>query len=295
MFITTTSSSPAAPGFSAIAAGLLFIVTPARPPPRDPRRLVTTTDWMIVALLTMTMSIPPAGRGLHFFVPASGDGAQDSPGLVGFRCLILLSSSRSPVTFIEVFVLPRLADQQLYTVEDFLVLAPGGEVVGDSKPLPAGQSGVVPVGYLLGGFMLFGVVLYRTKPPRALGLLAARRRFRRPRSSSPSSPTPSTGSSAFPVGLALAGLGYSLWREQDAAHHSSPPRIHPRRARDPAGVEVTAARRRRGTADSAAASGLDLAAARGAGRAQPDPGAGRVPSDSPGSSRADREPLPPPP
>jgi len=41
---------------------------------------------------------------------------------------------------------------------------------------------------------------------------------------------------AFPVGLALAGLGYSLWREQRRSSHVSVSRV-PSARLDPAGVE----------------------------------------------------------
>ena len=93
---------------------------------------------------------------------------------------------------------------------------------------------VAAVGYLLGG-LLFGVVLYRARILArwaslllAVGSVATLL--------VPVLPHALDRLIAFPVGLALAGLGYSLWREQ-ARTTSRPRPAFMLRRRDPAGVE----------------------------------------------------------
>jgi hypothetical protein len=63
-------------------------------------------------------------------------------GLVGFvlfgSCFVLTIA----VTFVEVFVLPTIADQAPGYVDDFLMTFTGGAVIGDVGPLPGGRCGV---------------------------------------------------------------------------------------------------------------------------------------------------------
>ena len=56
MSITTTSLTSRGAGLSAVAAGLLFIVIQLVHPHED-AAAVTTTAWIVVALLTMAMSV----------------------------------------------------------------------------------------------------------------------------------------------------------------------------------------------------------------------------------------------
>jgi hypothetical protein len=113
-------------------------------------------------------------------------------------------------TFVEVFVLPPLADQAPQYVDDFLATFTGGAVTGDVGSLPV--AGLVSaVGYLL---LAVGSVATLLVPPLPHSLDRL----------------------AFPVGLALAGLGYSLWSEQRRSSQVSVSSV-PSARLDLAGVE----------------------------------------------------------
>ncbi len=228
MSITTTKLTRGA-GLSAVVAGLLFIVIQLVHPHEDVAA-VTTTAWIVVALLTMAMSVLLlVGLTGMYLRQVTETGL---PGLVGF---VLFGSTfvlTIAVTFVEVFVLPRLADQAPQYVDDFLATFTGGAVVGDVGALPL-ASLVAAVGYLLGG-LLFGLVLYRARILArwaslllAVGSVATLL--------VPVLPHALDRLIAFPVGVALAGLGYSLWRVQAITTPQSPASLHARR--DPAGVE----------------------------------------------------------
>jgi hypothetical protein len=228
MSITTTRLTRGA-GLSAVAAGLLFIVIQLVHPHEDVAA-VTTTAWIVVALLTMAMSVLLlVGLTGMYLRQVTETGL---PGLVGFLLFGSTFVLTIAVTFVEVFVLPRLADQAPQYVEDFLATFTGGAVVGDVGSLQL-ASLVAAVGYLLGG-LLFGVVLYRARILArwaslllVVGSVATLL--------VPVLPHALDRLIAFPVGLALAGLGYSLWREQDTTTQQSPLDLHAAR-RDPAGV-----------------------------------------------------------
>ena len=229
MSITTTRLTRGA-GLSAVAAGLLFITIQLVHPHEDVAA-VTTTAWIVVALLTMAMSVLLlVGLTGMYLRQVTETGL---PGLVGFLLFGSTFVLTIAVTFVEVFVLPQLADQAPQYVDDFLATFTGGAVVGDVGSLQL-ASLVAAVGYLLGG-LLFGLVLYRARILArwaalllAVGSVATLL--------VPVLPHALDRLIAFPVGLALVGLGYSLWREQARTTPSSPASIHPAR-RDRAGVE----------------------------------------------------------
>ena len=229
MSITTTSLTRGA-GLSAVVAGLLFIVIQLVHPHEDVAA-VTTTAWIVVALLTMAMSVLLlVGMTGMYLRQVTETGLT---GLVGFLLFGSTFVLTIAVTFVEVFVLPPLADQSPQYVEDFLATFTGGAVVGDVGSLPL-ASLVAAVGYLLGG-LLFGVVLHRARILArwaslllAVGSVATLL--------VPVLPHALDRLIAFPVGLALAGLGYSLWRDQASTTQQSPSRLDDAR-RDLAGVE----------------------------------------------------------
>ncbi len=229
MSITTTRLTRGA-GLSAVVAGLLFIVIQLVHPHEDVAA-VTTTAWIVVSLLTMTMAVLLLiGLTGMYLRQVKETGL---PGLVGFLLFGSTFVLTIAVTFVEVFVLPRLADQAPQYVDDFLATFTGGAVVGDVGSLPL-ASLVAAVGYLFGG-LLFGLVLYRARVLArwaslllAVGAVATLL--------VPVLPHALDRLLAFPVGLALAGLGYSLWREQGRTARQSTSSLHDAR-RDLAGVE----------------------------------------------------------
>ena len=229
MSITTTSLSRSA-GLSAVAAGLLFIVIQLVHPHEDVAA-VTTTAWIVVALLTMAMSVLLLiGITGMYLRQVTETGL---PGLVGFLLFGSTFVLTIAVTFVEVFVLPPLADQAPQYVEDFLATFTGGAVVGDVGPCswPAWSLRSATCSAVC----MFGLVLYRARILArwaslllAVGSVATLL--------VPVLPHALDRIIAFPVGLALAGLGYSLWREQDTTTQQSPSSRH-EADRKPAGVE----------------------------------------------------------
>jgi predicted aconitase with swiveling domain len=153
-------------------------------------------------------------------------------GLIGFllfgSCFVVIAT----FTFAEAVVLPQLADAAPQYVNDFLATVIGGDVTGDVGTLTA-ANGVAAVTYLLGS-LVFGVALFRAGIVArwaalllAIGALAA--------ASVPLLPHSLDRIAAFPVGLALVGLGYSLWRERRAT--ASEPVVSVRSSQlDPAGA-----------------------------------------------------------
>jgi hypothetical protein len=228
MTMTTTKLTRAA-GLSAVAAGLLFIVVQLIHPHEDVAS-VTTTAWSVTHVVTLTMSVLAligiCGMYLRQVTEAG------LLGLVGFLlfgfCFVLITA----VTFVEAFVLPPLADQAPQFVNDVLAVFVGGAVVGDVGALPAaGLASAVT--YLLGG-LLFGVALFRARILArwaalllAVGTVATLL--------VPVLPHALDRALAVPVGLALAGLGYSLVRERRTTSPQSVPSIRSAQF-DPAGV-----------------------------------------------------------
>jgi hypothetical protein len=207
MSITTTTLTRAA-GLSAMAAGLLFVLIQLVHP-HENVAAVTTTAWTVVALLTTAMSVLLlVGLTGMYLRQVTEVGLL---GLVGFLLFATSFLLTVVVTFVEVFVLPPLADQAPQYVDGFLATFTDGAIAGDVGSLWV-ASLVAAVGYLLGG-LLFGLALFRARIlARWAGLLLAAGSVAT--LLVPVLPHALDRVLAFPVGLALAGLGYSLWRDQ---------------------------------------------------------------------------------
>jgi hypothetical protein len=132
-------------------------------------------------------------------------------GLVGFVLfgagyLVMLG-----VEFVGAFVLPALVHSSPGYVDDVLAVATGGTATGDIGLMQTAIS-VMGITYLGGGF-IFGIALFRANvlPRWAAALLAAGTV-----SAIAISVLPQVNERLFaiPTGVALVGLGYSLWREQ---------------------------------------------------------------------------------
>lgn len=228
MTITTDKLTRAA-GLSAVLAGLLFIFVQLIHPDENVAS-VTTTAWTVTHLLTLAMSVLAliGVSGLYL-----RQVRETGPlGLIGF---LLFGSSFVVITvliFVEVAVLPLLADQAPQFINDVLAISTGGEVTGDVGAFAA-ASIVSAVTYLLGG-LLFGVALFRARIVArwaalllAIGTLAS--------ALVPLLPHSLDRLTAIPVGLALAGLGYSLWHEQRTIATEPVPSVSSSRL-DPAGA-----------------------------------------------------------
>jgi hypothetical protein len=218
MTITPTKLTRAA-GLSAVVAGLLFIFVQFIHPDENVAS-VTTTAWTVTHSLSLAMSVLA-------LIGVSGMYLRQvrETGILGLIGFLLFGSGFvviTVLTFVEAAVLPLLADQAPQFVNDVLSISTGGEITGDVGAFAA-ASIVSAVTYLLGG-LLFGVALFRARIVArwaalllALGTLAS--------ALVPVLPHSLDRLTAIPVGVALAGLGYSLWREQRIASSEPMPSL----------------------------------------------------------------------
>ena len=188
MSITTTTLTRGA-GLSAVVAGLLFIVIQLIHPHEDVAA-VTTTAWIVVALLTMAMSVlllvGLTGMYLRQVTETGSrvwsdsccsDPPSSSPSLSpSSRCSCCLAGRPGP-----------------RYVEDFLATFTGGTVVGDVGPCrwPSGRGGRLPARRSVVRLVLFRARILARWAACCLPSAPS------PRSWYPSSRMPSTGSSPF--------------------------------------------------------------------------------------------------
>lgn len=207
MTITTTGLTRAA-GLSAAAAGAIFIAVQINHPPMDAAS-VATTEWVIRNSAKVLM-------GALALVGIAGLYLRQvrQVGVIGLIGYLLLSAGYLLMFSTEVisaYVLPGLVNVEPGYVNDILVAAAGGTPAGDIGAMKTVLA-VTGAGYMLGG-LIFGIALFRANIVArwaaallAVGTIATAslavlpEAFNRPM--------------AVPVGLALIGLGVSLWREQ---------------------------------------------------------------------------------
>jgi hypothetical protein len=208
MKITSTKLTFAA-GVSAALAGLLYILIQFIHPHED-LATVTSTSWVVVAGLTALMALLAlVGITGLYLRQIEQMGVLGLVGFLIYGAFFLLVIGYS---FIEVFVLPQLADDASQWVSDSLALFANDPIEGDLGPLKA-LNPIAAVMYLFGG-LLFGIALYRARVLArwATVLLAAGT------AATPLVvtvlPHSAARMAAIPVGIALAGLGYSLMRDQ---------------------------------------------------------------------------------
>ena len=200
-----------AAGISAAIAGVLFIAVQIGHPAMDVAA-VTTTDWAVRSTAKALMAaLALAGITGMYLRQVRQAGVLGFLGYVVFAAGYLLMLS---IEVIAAAVLPTLAHTAPGYVADVLAVAFGGAA---THGIGAMQTVIVvsSVGYLAGG-CLFGIALFRARVLArwAAALLAAGtvatlalavlpESFNRPL--------------AVPAGVALIGLGISLWRDRSAA------------------------------------------------------------------------------
>jgi hypothetical protein len=205
MTITTTGLTRAA-GASAAVAGLIFIAVQINHPPMDAAS-VATTEWVVRNSAKVAM-------GALALVGITGMYLRQvrKVGVVGLVGYLLLGAGYLLMFSTEVisaYVLPALVDVTPGYVNDILAAAAGGTPVGDIGAMKTVLA-VTGVGYMVGG-LIFGIALFRARilarwaaALLAVGTIATAslavlpESFNRPM--------------AVPVGIALIGLGVSLWR-----------------------------------------------------------------------------------
>ena len=208
MTITTTTLSRAA-GVAAVVGGLLYIGVQIKHPNLD-LDFVTTTEWKVRQTMKVLFAVLSlAGITGMYLRQVTRTGVV---GLVGYMVFSVGYLTMISVEVIGAVVVPTIAGTSPGYVSDILAVAvPGGHATGDLglvQPLIY----VMGIGFL-GGSLLFGIALFRANvlarwaaallAVGALGtpaiLLLPQINFRL---------------FAIPTGVALIGLGYSLWREQ---------------------------------------------------------------------------------
>jgi len=207
MSITTTKLAGWA-GLSAVVAGLLFIGVQINHPPLD-ASTITTTEVTLRSTAKLVMAVLAlAGITGIYLSQVRQIGVL---GLVGYLLLSALYLALIPIEFTAGYVLPSVADTEPGFVNDVLAVSVGGSATGDIGLL---QAAFLAAGalYIAGG-LVFGIALIRARVLARwpAGLLIAGtvatvalsvlpESFNRP--------------FAVPTGVALIGLGISLWRHQ---------------------------------------------------------------------------------
>jgi hypothetical protein len=207
MTVSATRLTRAA-GICAALAGLIFIAVQIKHPPMDVHT-VTTTDWLVRSTAkTVMAALALIGITGMYLRQRRQMGVLGRVGYVVFGVGYLLMLSTE---IIAAFVLPGLAHSSPTYVNNVVVAAFGGHPtssIGGMQTL-FDLSGLT---YLVGG-LLFGIALFRARVLArwAAALLAVGtvatvalkvlpESFNRPM--------------AVPTGVALIGLGISLWRDQ---------------------------------------------------------------------------------
>lgn len=207
MTITATRFTAAA-GLCAAAAGAIFIGVQIHHPPADVAHLVTTEMTIRMTAKVVFCVLTLVGLAGMFLRHRQQFGRLGRVGYallsVGFLAMLVQES-------IIGYYLPTLADSKPVYVQHVLN---GAMAHGDSSGIGAMQGLflIAGMGYALGG-LAFGVALFRAGvlsrwasvllaygTVSALTLAALPESFSRP--------------FAVPTGVALIGLGLSLWRDQ---------------------------------------------------------------------------------
>jgi hypothetical protein len=215
MNVTSTGLTKAA-GAAAAVAGAIFITVQIGHPSFD-SFTTETSQWVARSCAKTVMTALAlagiTGMYLHQYRKA---------GLLGLLGYLIFAAGYLAMFSVEVIaavVLPSLVDTQPGFVNDVVVASGGGTPNGDIGGLQT-LFNLTGAGYMLGG-LIFGIALFRTGVLArwAAALLAVStvgtallavlpEAFDRPM--------------AVPEGIALIGLGVSLWRTQHNAATTAP-------------------------------------------------------------------------
>ncbi len=217
MTITTTSLTRAA-GVAAIVGGLLFVTVQIRHSNLD-LALVTTTEWKVrQTMKVLFASLSLAGITGMYLRQVKQSGVL---GLIGYLVFSVGFLAMLGVEVIGLVAVPAIAATSPGYVSDVLAVAvPGGHATGDLgliQPLIS----LMGIGFL-GGAVLFGIALFRANVlARWASALLAVAALATP--AIPLLPQVNFRLFAIPTGVAMAGLGYSLWRDQRTSVTASVP------------------------------------------------------------------------
>ena len=209
MTITTTTLTRAA-GVAAAFAGLLFIGVQIGHPYLD-AEFTTTSEYTVRETMKILMAVLSLiGITGMYLRQVKQTGVLGLLGYVVFGAGYLMLMS---IQIIGVLVLPFLASSAPDYVNDVFVAAVG-PTNGDIGPMKL-LFQISGVTFLAGGF-LFGIALFRA---RVLARWAAALLAGAAVATVATSLLPQINPRLFaiPVGIAMIGLGYSLWRRSDNA------------------------------------------------------------------------------
>ena len=207
MTITPNTLGRAA-GLAAVAAGALFIAVQINHPPMEVAS-VSTTEWVVRNTMKVIMAaLALAGiTGMYLRQVRQA-------GLLGLVGYLLLASGylvMMAIAFVAAYILPSLVETAPTYVDDVLTVAAGGTASGDVGLFTTANQ-LSGVGYLAGG-LVFGIALFRA---RVLARWAAALLAVATLSTVLLQVLPYAFHRVFavPTGVALIGLGISLWRDQ---------------------------------------------------------------------------------
>ena len=206
MTITTAKLIRAA-GLCAVVAGVLFIAVQIKHPPLD-LAFISTTEWKVRQGTKVVMAVLSLAGITGMYLRQVRQ--TRVLGLLGYSLFVIGYLIMLSVEIVGLVVLPSIADTSPGYVSDVVAAATDGKAVGDLG-LMGPLSIVNGVTYLLGGF-LFGVALFRANVLArwaavvlAAGAVAT--------IAIPLVPDVNFRLFALPIGVAMLGLGYSLWSE----------------------------------------------------------------------------------
>jgi hypothetical protein len=205
MTITPTTLFRAA-GVAAAVAGLIFIGVQINHPHSDVTN-VTTTEWAVRNSLKVLMAaLALAGITGMYLRQVKQIGVLGLLGYLVFTIGYLLIMSSA---YVAAYVLPSLADADPSYVNDVLAAATNGTAQGDIGLLQTVLQ-VQGIGFI-GGSVIFGIALFRARVLArwAAALLAIGGLVTVALSVLPDA---FYRFLAFPNGIAMVALGYSLWR-----------------------------------------------------------------------------------
>lgn len=212
----TTSSLTRAAGVAAMAAGAIFIGVQINHPHLDVES-ITTTEVVLRGCLKVAMAaLALTGITGMYLSEVRRNGVL---GLVGYLALALGYLLVLCTSFAAAFVLPGVAGTDPGFVGDVIAVSRGGAPAGDVGALALVWK-VQDLSYLAGGLVL-GVALYRARVLArwATALLAFGGVVSIVLSVLPDA---FYRLLAFPNGIAMIGLGYSLWRLRRAVGDTTP-------------------------------------------------------------------------
>lgn len=206
----TTSTISRLAGLSAVIAGVCYIVV-GMFHPLNVLASVTTASWTNVHIFAIAMCF----FGLLGITGLYVRQVKESGwlGLVGFVLLSLWLALLMGFTFVEIFILPRLASESPAFVEGFLGMFNGAPTNMNLGILPTLWTLSGPL-YMLGG-LVFGIATFRAGIlARWAGVILAFGTALTPVAAVlPPELEPKV---TIPVGIALVWLGYSLLAERRA-------------------------------------------------------------------------------